>query len=863
MRVLTVGNMYPPHHFGGYELVWQGAVEHLRTLGHEVRVLTTSFRTATNIADPEDVHRELRWPFRNGTFPPQSLIQRWQLTRDNHATLLRHLDEMKPDVVAWWSMGGLSLTMIETVRRLDIPAVAFVHDEWLDYGRWADGWLQTFAGRRRSRVGPLAEVLTGLPTRVSFTDAAEFVFVSDFTRQQAHDCGLRLERTAVAHSGVHSDFLDPAPAHDWDWRILYVGRLDPRKGIETALRAHVLLPGHARLAIAGGWDNSEDRRLAQLADELGIGDRVDFLGQCSRDQILEQYAQADAVVFPVEWDEPWGLVPLEAMGRGRPVVATGRGGSGEYLTHEGNCLLFKAGDVEGLAAALKRLARDPNLRDRLRSHGLQSAASHTERAFNAAVEEAATRAAQRSLKVLHVGSGFRPMRHGGLVAYIEDLMRAQARDGVSVAYFFAGRYYPWRRRTRLLAWGRDGISMLEVVNSALVDHGYQPDLELSEPRIEALLSNVLTHVRPDVVHVHELAGLPSSVLDIVREAGVPTVMTLQDYFALCPAFKLYDATGQVCTRHQVGAECVATLAREDRSPALMADATLRYSLQQSAWLKRLPRQEGAVSRITEALAAVGRRRRRFAQPDAYQRRRDVNVARLNRVDRLVAMSSRVRELYVQLGVEPNRIVTDQLTLAHIEHLKPRRSVEHRPVVFATLGGGESEAKGARVLLDAAAMLADLAASGRLRVILFGYVAPAFAELAANIEGVDLGGSYTPRDQDERLAEVDVGIVPSVWEEAYGYAGIELLAMGIPVIANAIGGMVDYVIEGESGWLNRSCTAAGLAQIMRSIIETPDQVVDLNERLRESRSRLIVPMDQHVARTAVHYRSVMNGGSDVP
>ena len=52
------------------------------------------------------------------------------------------------------------------------------------------------------------------------------------------------------------------------------------------------------------------------------------------------------VVFPVRWEEPWGLVPIEAMARGRPVVATGRGGSGEYLRDGENCVLFEADDAE-------------------------------------------------------------------------------------------------------------------------------------------------------------------------------------------------------------------------------------------------------------------------------------------------------------------------------------------------------------------------------------------------------------------------------------------------------------------------------------------------------------------------------------
>jgi len=105
--------------------------------------------------------------------------------------------------------------------------------------------------------------------------------------------------------------------------------------------------------------------------------------------------EADVVVFPVIWDEPWGLVPLEAMGMGRPVVATGRGGSAEYLRDGENALLFEAGDAVALADAVRRLAGDDALRARLRETGLATAPQHTEAGLNAAVLAAVERLGAR------------------------------------------------------------------------------------------------------------------------------------------------------------------------------------------------------------------------------------------------------------------------------------------------------------------------------------------------------------------------------------------------------------------------------------------------------------------------------------
>jgi glycogen(starch) synthase len=386
MRVMTVGNMYPPHHFGGYELVWRSAVEHLRS-GHAVRVLTTDFDNGAAAPDDPDVHRELQWHFHDGGFDRLGFRASRLRARYNHRVLRRHLDAFRPDVVSWWAMGGMSLTLIEEVRRRGLPAVAFVHDEWLDYSLNKDRWLRIWSGPRRGRFAALGELIGGVPARVDFGAAAEYVFVSEHTRQHVLQCGRALPRTSIAHSGIHEDYLAPAPPQPWSWQLLYVGRLDPRKGVDTAVRALADLPA-AHLTIAGGWDDVEEARLQSLATELGVSARIHFAGQCDRAALISLYEAADVVLFPVRWNEPWGLVPLEAMAKGRPVVATGRGGSGEYLRDGENCLLFDAESPAALAGAVQRLAEDPELRRGLRGAGIATAARHTETIFNQAVEAA-------------------------------------------------------------------------------------------------------------------------------------------------------------------------------------------------------------------------------------------------------------------------------------------------------------------------------------------------------------------------------------------------------------------------------------------------------------------------------------------
>ncbi len=454
------------------------------------------------------------------------------------------------------------------------------------------------------------------------------------------------------------------------------------------------------------------------------------------------------------------------------------------------------------------------------------------------------------MRILHVGSGFRPWRRGGLVAYCEDLMQEQVRRGHEVSYFFSGRQYPYVTGPRLRRWERDGVAMLEVVNSPLYDHGRQPELEVEEPGIERMLARLIGELRPNLVHVQELAGLPSSVLDVAGDSGLATVATLQDYFPLCSTFKLLDSNGEVCLRTRIGQDCAATTAVDQRGPSLMFEATVGHEIRRLPLIRRIDpaRRDPRVLQLARVVARAGEARRLRhrppSAPEAFQRRRDMNVERLNRADRVIAMSHRAGEIYSLLGVDSDRLRTLQLTLEHIEHLRPRRPQGTPPVTFATLGGGESVAKGSRLLLDATRSLSDAAAEGRFRLLIFGFVDPAVADEVREMPGVELRGGYPPGELDRLLAEVDVGIMPSIWEEAYGYAGVEFLAKGIPVIATAIGGMVEYTREGQTGWLNHSRSPEELARIMLDVIEHPKQIADLNAKLRAQRDTIVKPLSRH-------------------
>jgi glycosyltransferase involved in cell wall biosynthesis len=387
MRVLAIGNLYPPAATGGYERIWAATMAALRAAGHETRVLTTAPVPGADTAghhEPE-VARELRWYWRDFDWPRLSPPARLAIERHNRAVLRRHLRAFAPDVVSWWGMGGMSLSLVEQVRRAGVPAVGVVADAWMTYGPASDGWTRAWS--TRPVWARIAEQLSAVPVRPDLGAGARWLFISRFVRDGAAAAGVTLRSEGLAHPGVDPARFPPSPARPWAWRLLYAGRVEPVKGVDTAIRALADLPAEAQLTIDGAGPAAHLEELRALALGCGVQSRVRF-ARSAPEAMGAAYAAADAVVFPVTWDEPWGLVPLEAMAVGRPVVATGTGGSREYLSDGENCLLFAVNDPRALAARLRRLAGDPALRDRLVARGRRTAATYTEAAFEATVVDA-------------------------------------------------------------------------------------------------------------------------------------------------------------------------------------------------------------------------------------------------------------------------------------------------------------------------------------------------------------------------------------------------------------------------------------------------------------------------------------------
>lgn len=177
--------------------------------------------------------------------------------------------------------------------------------------------------------------------------------------------GRDRSRISVVPCGVDPDRFSPegsrAPRSERP-RIVSVGRFVPRKGFDTVIEALPTIPG-AELVIAGGPERAklaadpEARRLQRLAAELGVAERVAFYGAVARADMPALLRSAD-VVACTPWYEPFGIVPLEAMACGVPVVAAAVGGMLDTVVHDVTGLLIPPKDPRACANAINAILRD-------------------------------------------------------------------------------------------------------------------------------------------------------------------------------------------------------------------------------------------------------------------------------------------------------------------------------------------------------------------------------------------------------------------------------------------------------------------------------------------------------------------------
>jgi glycosyltransferase involved in cell wall biosynthesis len=386
MRILQITDCYPPPLIGGRDLHVRMLSHELSRRGHDVEVATLAGPTGdrTEVDDGIPVHRMGGWgralsrfyvdperPF-HPTVPDPGLVRKL-------ANLIR---ERQPEVVHAhsWMLYSLLPFLPSRCTRLVVTMHEYgfvcAKNSFMHKGELCDGpGLVKCISCASAQYGTVRStaLATGLTlTRPLHRRVDRYIAISDSVAQAC----MPLIHNSRAEVEIIPPFIPDEYFHPVDTSrpkflesigdyIMFAGALGPHKGIDVLLEAYRKMTPTVRLVLLG---------LRRHDTPKDFPDGVVLAEDVSHDDVMRAWSNCLLAVVPSRWPEPWGMVAIEAMAAGRPVVASAIGGLKTLVQDGRTGVLVPPGDAAALRAGIQRLLDDPEERSRMGAAGTQRAA---------------------------------------------------------------------------------------------------------------------------------------------------------------------------------------------------------------------------------------------------------------------------------------------------------------------------------------------------------------------------------------------------------------------------------------------------------------------------------------------------------
>ncbi len=340
--------------------------------------------------------------------------------------------------------------------------------------------------------------------------------------------------------------------------------------------------------------------------------------------------------------------------------------------------------------------------------------------------------------------------------------------------------------------------------------------------IDRIFLRILEEFQPDIIHFHHLLNLSLGCIDIGKTLGIPMVMTLHDYWYMCPRIqRIRPQELQVCPEinEQTCAQCI------------------------SNWTHGLDRIHWQNYRVSSLLLSQ--------QVQDIQKRNQYIRQQLSKLDKLICPSNFLLQEYHHFGIPREKLIFLEYGIAVPSELVRQKKTIYHPIHFgyiATL----IPTKGVHVLLEAFSRLPE----GSAELHLYGpdcgyeYHASYDKEIRAYAEkrkDIFFHGEYHPSELPQVFGNIDVLIVPSIWYENSPLVIQEALAIGVPVIGSRVGGIPEKIREGENGFLFEPGNVQELVHHLEYFLNKSVQLGVVSQQAK--------PIEEHTKELAKLYREL--------
>src|SRR3989339_48596 len=452
------------------------------------------------------------------------------------------------------------------------------------------------------------------------------------------------------------------------------------------------------------------------------------------------------------------------------------------------------------------------------------------------------------MKILFVGFGWPPKKGGGAITYTYDLTKALAKNGLKIAYFYNGEVSP-RPFTYLKKVKKNNVKLYKLMNSPNSYLNFSDSQkDIANKKIETIFSAVLNDFKPDIIHIQNLAGLTTEIINIAHQQKIKILLSLHNYWFICPRVDLITNKKIIC-QNFTGNNC-ATCVPEIKISKLKA-----YLQQIMEWLFQLANLLPAS--LQKILLYIQHSYQLLSPPkksseivnipkkqnreQLFQKRQEKIKEILNtKVDHCFAVSPSVKNIYMRFGIKPEKISVLTLGTQVAENIHLPAKKPQNKINFGFMGSFNPR-KGINIAIEAFLKAqhnqnADLWIYGGTRK----QYEQMYGKINTEFSNITFCGKYQHQDLKQILQKIDVGIIPSICLETIPLTIFEFFCGKIPILGSNIGGMSNFIENNKNGLHFKVGDVQDLANKIDQIIISPQIIHAWQKNIPKIKS-----IDEHV------------------
>lgn len=368
---------------------------------------------------------------------------------------------------------------------------------------------------------------------------------------------------------------------------------------------------------------------------------------------------------------------------------------------------------------------------------------------------------------------------GGGTTLPKSMAQALVLMGYNVTVFFtAGKHPKTDNPFYFEQKYENGVQLIGIYNRGIgfIDPE-KPEKDIENETMRKIFAEVLSEVKPNLIHLHNLVGLPFSIIKEIRQRNIKTVFTPHNYFVIDP--KLY-------------------MFKDDMS---LWESTNIFENSDLDSLK--------------------------IKREIFVEREEKAKEFLNLINGVFCVSERQKEIFHDFGIHPEQLFVINQVDENCNKVTRKSNYNIRKPLRISFIGGVMAHKGVHNIIHASSKFSN----EELEINIYGFEVDWYGEALRKINTnvrVNFHGAYDSNKLQEIADNSDLIIVPSIWEDCAPLTLAESLAMGVPVIASDIGGVRDFIEDGFNGKLYSYSEVYELQNILREFVDNPEKISKLQE-----------------------------------